>query len=374
MPASLRIKHIAFSDFRNYERFDLDDIGELTVFIGRNAIGKTNILEGIQLLTSAQSFRHPQVIHLIREGASASRITMDATDGNRLITTALALEPGKKRFTVNGKSKASVDVRGVLPSIMFTPDDLELAKKSSSVKRDALDALGTQLNRNYYIVRRDYEKTIRYKNRLLKDEASPLLIDSINESLITCGAQLLCLRRALFERVMPHVKKNYASIARDGEDFSATYIPSWMKISGITEEIEPLTRDEARETIAHEIGNYVEEERRRHRALVGPHNDQIMFTLAGRDASTFASQGQQRSIVLAWKLAEVAVTREVLGTSPVLLLDDVFSELDESRRAMLMGFVTEEVQTFITATDVDGFDERLLSRARVVKLEEGCHA
>ena len=269
---------------------------------------------------------------------------------------------------VNGKAKGAADVRGQLPSVMFTPDDLELAKKSSSVKRDALDDLGVQLTRNYYIVRRDFEKTVRYKNRLLKDEASRVLVESINETLITCGAQLFCFRAALFDRLIPHVTRVYGEIARDGEAFSATYVPSWEKVLGRPIGDVPRERDEVRGLLEEHLALCYDEERARHRSLIGPHNDQIAFALAGRDASVFASQGQQRSIVLAWKLAEVELTREVLGVSPVLLLDDVLSELDESRREMLVRFVTEEMQTFVTATDLAGFADGLVARARVVKL------
>ena len=179
MAGGLQIESITFTDFRNYERLVLDGLGKLTIFIGDNAVGKTNILEGIQLLTSAASFRHPQIMQLIREGAASSSISCLISDGNRHLETVLSLEPGKRRYRVNGKAKGVVDVRGNLPSVMFTPDDLALAKKSSGVKRDALDDLGMQLTRNYYIVRRDYEKTVRYKNRLLKDEVPRDLIESI---------------------------------------------------------------------------------------------------------------------------------------------------------------------------------------------------
>ncbi|MBQ9001179.1 MAG: DNA replication and repair protein RecF [Eggerthellaceae bacterium] len=375
---SLRIESLAFADFRNYERFSLDGIGDLTIFVGPNAVGKTNVLEGIQLLTSASSFRHPQVSQLVREGADSARISMEVTDGNRRLSTALSLEPGKKKFTINGKAKGAADVRGVLPSVMFTPDDLELAKKSSSVKRDAVDDLGVQLTRNYYIVRRDYEKTIRYKNRLLRDEASRALVESINETLVTCGAQLFCYRAALFDRLVPHVARVYGDIAREGEAFSASYVPSWMKVAegdvGTSVGEAPRERDVVRGIMAESLERFYGEERARRRSLIGPHNDQIGFALAGRDASVFASQGQQRSIVLAWKLAEVELTREVLGVSPVLLLDDVLSELDASRREMLVGFVTDDVQTFVTATDLDGFAGEMVERAQLVELPRSVSA
>ena len=379
----MRIESLTFREFRNYELFELDGVGELTIFIGPNAVGKTNILEGIQLLTSASSFRHPQISQLVREGAESARIEMHAGDGNRELDVALSMEAGKRRYTVNGKGKTAADVRGVLPSVIFTPDDLQLVKRSSSVKRTALDDLGVQLTRNYYIVRRDFEKTIQYKNRLLREEASRELIESINETLVTCGAQLFCLRRALFERVVPVVARVYEQIAGEGaESFAAEYRPSWDRVrttgtEGVVgSDSEPTTPSvpvvttvhAVREVIARELERHYDEERRRARSLIGPHNDEILFSLAGRDAALFASQGQQRSIVLAWKLAEVEVVRTVLGVSPVLLLDDVLSELDGSRREMLVRFVTSDVQTFVTATDLDGFAGEIVDRARVVEL------
>ena len=140
----LKIRSIEFRDFRSYERFRLDGIGDLTIFIGRNAIGKTNILEGIQLVTSATSFRHPQIAQVIRDGNDEGRVVVNATDGNRDLTTELHLEAGKRRYSVNGKGKTAADVRGVLPAVTFAPDDLDLAKGSSSVRRRALDEVGMQ--------------------------------------------------------------------------------------------------------------------------------------------------------------------------------------------------------------------------------------
>ena len=381
----LRITDISVSGFRNYDRFSLEGLGNLTVLVGRNGAGKTNLLEAVQLLTACGSFRHPQIAQLIREGSDSARIQMEAGDGNRRITTALVLEPGKRRYTVNGKAKAAADVRGTLPAVVFTPDDLQLAKKSSSVKRQAIDELGAQLTRNYHVVAADYEKTLRYKNRLLKDEASGDMIAAINETLVTCGSQLFCYRVALFMRMMPALQRIYADISNEGEVFSATYLPSWDHAVGMepmaSEGAECLAgtpldlrengapdRDHVRELLHAGLARHAEDEARRHRSLVGPHNDKIAFYLAGRDASAFASQGQQRSIVLAWKLAEVEMVRQALGANPVLLLDDVMSELDEMRRDTLVNFASDDIQTFITATDLSAFNPALLKRARIVEL------
>lgn len=381
----LHITDIQVRDFRNYGHYALSDLGELTIFIGRNGVGKTNLLEAVQLMTAGGSFRHPTIAQLIREGADCARLQIDATDGNRTITTALALEAGKKRYTVNGKAKSVSDIRGTLPAVTFTPDDLQLAKKSSSVKRTALDELGAQLTRSYHVVLGDYEKTIRYKNRLLKEEASSDLIAAINETLITCGSQLFCYRAALFSRMAPLLQRYYAEISSEGEALSATYVPSWDHLSGIeasggdesglllgsdlhVRENGAPDRAQVREIMASSLERHAADEVRRARGLIGPHNDKISFFLAARDASAFSSQGQQRSIVLAWKRAEVELIRQTLEANPVLLLDDVMSELDATRRDTLVGFTSEDVQTFITATDLSCFNHALLERARIVQL------
>ena len=371
----LRITSLKLVDFRNYESFSLDDIGELTIFVGRNGVGKTNILESIDLLTSADSFRHAQIAQIIRQGCQSARMEMELSDGNRKLTNALSLETGKKRYTVNGKAKSVSDVKGMLPAVSFIPDDLEMAKKSSSVKRGALDELGAQLSKSYYMVHRDYEKALRYKNRLLKDESPQDLIDAINETLLTCATQLYCYRHSLYRRIVPLVESHYRAIAHSDEQFGASYLPSWDYLNNGGREMGIVgfdggipDREVVREHLENALVRYNADERVRHRSIVGPHNDKIAFYLGDKDASVFASQGQQRSIVLAWKLAEVELVRVKTGANPALLLDDVMSELDEQRRNMLVKAVGEDAQTFITATDLSSFNESLLSRGRVVEL------
>lgn len=372
----MHIASLGFVDFRSFEEYKLDEVGLLTILVGQNGVGKTNVLEGICLMTSMRSFRHSQISQIIRQGKTAARIKSHMTDGSRDLEMALLLEPGKKRYTVNGKVKSPADIRGSFPAVSFIPDDLEIAKRSSSVKRNALDGLGVQISKNYHVVHGDFEKSLRYKNRLLKEEAPQPLVDAMNETFLTCATQLYCYRHALYRKIMPLVEKWYGEIARSGELFGASYLPSWdylnngerdPQMAGFDGGENP-NKDLVREKLEKAVECFGEDERRRRRSLVGPHNDKIGFYLAGENASDYASQGQQRSIVLSWKLAEVELIRQTLGTNPILLLDDVMSELDESRREMLVKSVGRETQTFITSTDLSPFSEELLSRARIVKL------
>lgn len=364
----LRITDIAFENFRSYESFRLGDIGPLTVLVGPNAIGKTNVVEGVQLLTAQTSFRHPTGAQLMREGSSFSRLSAEVSDGNRQLSLGLSIEPGKRRFTLNGKPKRAVDLKGVIPSVAFTPDDLELAKGSMTGRRNALDDVGSQLSKNHYLIRRDWDKLLRHKNALLKDDAAPLLVESVNDMMVTCGAQLVCYRAALFDKLAQAMASHYADITGGREQLIARYAPSWYEEGRWVEPGCPLVRDEVREDMAAALARQAPFERARHRCLVGPHADRVEFFVEGRPVGVYGSQGQQRSVVLAFKLAEVTLICDLLGQKPVLLLDDVMSELDAARRASLVKFVSGDIQTFITTANLAYFDEDVLSAARVVRL------
>lgn len=368
---TLSIEHIGFTNFRNYERFELNDIGALTLFVGPNAVGKTNIVEGIQLMTALSSFRHPLIDQVIKHGESYARAEARVTGDDRVLDIVMLLERHKRKYTLNGKARRPADLKGLIPSVSFTPDDLDLVKGSMSVRRAAIDALGSQLSPNHYLIKKDYEKVIRYKNRLLKEEAQVALIDSINETLVTCGAQLACYRAALFAKLAPEISRRYADIAQ-GEKLQVTYVPSWM--APVSREtpcgVASFSRDEARDSLTSALKARRGEELARRKSVVGPHSDEIGFYIEGKNAGNYGSQGQQRSIVLACKLAEASIIEDMLSQKPVLLLDDVMSELDEHRRHALVEFISGDMQTFITTANLAYFDDSLLKNASVVQLGE----
>lgn len=384
---TLAIERLGFRDFRNYESLELSGLGDITVLVGENAIGKTNIIEGVQLLTALTSFRHATRDQLIRHGCATARLEASVTDGNRDLTVDMVLDDKARKYRLNGKAKRPADLKGLVPSVIFTPDDLELVKGSMTGRRTALDTLGSQVNKSYYTVRRDYEKVIRHKNRLLKDEADSTLVAAIDEMVITVGAQLAWYRAALFARLQVPLAEKYRQISGGREKLTALYAPSWERGSSIVAipvgtshpvvgenaysgavPSPAFTRDEARDALARALRERAAEERRRGRAVVGPHADGVTFLLDGQDASLYGSQGQQRSIVLAYKLAEAAVIEELLEQKPVLLLDDVMSELDGRRREALVEAMERGSQTFITTANLAYFDQNMLNRANVVEL------
>lgn len=363
---TLRIERLGFQRFRSYERFSLDDIGMLTVFAGPNAVGKTNIIEGVQLLTALSSFRNAPIRELVFHGQDSALLTAEYAGDGRALEVKLVLAEHTKRAVLNGKSKRSADLKGIMPSVTFTPDDLDLVKGSMSKRRRALDLLGSQLHGNYHQIQKDYEKVVRHKNRLLKESSDPLMLASIDQMVVEVGSQLCCYRSALFEKLSMPLSRIYGEIAQGREQLEASYVPSWDVDSAA--EPRAFTREEAREALERELSVHAVEEARRQRAVVGPQADAIRFRIDGHDAGSFGSQGQQRSIVLAWKLAEAVTIEEMLDQPPVLLLDDVMSELDGARREALVSYIARDVQTFITTANIDYFDAAMLNAANVIEL------
>lgn len=348
----LQITDITLRNFRSYEELSLRDLGELTIFVGPNASGKTNIVEAIQLLTALSSFRNAPAPELVKSGQSQARIETSMTDGQRLLEVGLQIEtePSGRHYLLNGKRRHAKDLRGTLPSVAFTPDDLNLVKGSDRFRRRELDMLGAQLNANYFQLIRDYDKVLRQKNKLLKEEAPLPLVEAANEVFAKVGEQLTNYREALFNRLGPRIATHYEGISASREQLTMEYERSWDAAKPLGQAIDLVA------------------EQRRGRALAGPHLDKVSFYIDGLDAQAFASQGQQRSVVLATKLAEAEVVEEMLGQLPVLLLDDVMSELDSSRREALVQGLLSGKQTFITTANIDYFDDAMLSRANVIEL------
>lgn len=367
----LRIERLHCRDFRSYQDFKLADIGALTVIVGPNAVGKTNLLEGLQLLTALSSFRNPSTEHLVREGAKAGLFAIDVCGDGRQLSLEFHVKHDAREYRLNGKKKRPGDLRGLLPSVMFSPDDLQLVKGSQSVRRAQADHLGSQLSTNYQAVRKDYEKVLRQKNRCLKEDGSAPYLWSINDVLATVGSQLYRLRYSMLSSLEPYLRDSYARISGGSEEVSLAYVPSWLR-DGVdfsrVPEIPAFSRSEARNSLLAALERDSLKERERRACTQGPQLDGIEFYLDGRCARSFASQGQQRSLVLALKIAEVELIRERLGQAPVLLLDDVMSELDGSRREALLSLMSGETQTFITATNAEALGGLSPLGGRIVRI------
>ncbi len=357
-------------DYRNYERFELDLDRCVTVLVGKNAVGKTNLVEALQLLTAGLSFRRPAPAELVRMGRESCDLSLRLEGDERVVDIACEVTGGKRSFKRNGKRCPAAGVRGVVPSVLFCPDDLDMVKRSARVRRAALDTFGMQLNEQYAKLTATYERIVEQRNSLLKERwCTREVLGAWNDSLVQAGASLLVHRISLLDRLRAHLVNAYEAIA-PGERLEVAYQSTVGDIAGA--DGHAPSRDEmleqARRLFAASLDARAEEELARGMTLMGPHRDEIAFSIDGRDARNFASQGQQRSLVLAWKVAEVEVTRDILGRPPLLLLDDVMSELDADRRASFLRFIQDGIQTVITTTNLGYFSDDVLRRAKVVRI------
>lgn len=365
---SLTIRRVALRNFRSYNACELNDIGLLTILLGPNAVGKTSLVEALRLLTAQRPLHHAIGDQLIRSGSVGASVEADVCDNTRNLTLGLSITEGKKRYTINGKTKHTSDLKGLIPSVSFIPEDLELARGSMSYRRQTLDAVGEQLSANHYHIRKDYEKLLRHKNHLLKENPQTLLIDTVDEMMTTVGTQLTCYRLALFRKLMSYMADFYSLITDGCEVLEGSYRPSWSDNPVTCGFIPEFTKEQARESFSTALIKRRKDELLKGRSIVGPHTDSLDFFIDGMRVSDFASQGQKRSVVLSFKLAEVALIKEISKQQPILLLDDVMSELDDARRRALVSFLSEETQTFITTAHLDYFDKETLQNARIIEL------
>lgn len=361
---TFRVESIELNSFRNWERLELELGDSLTVIHGPNAVGKTNLIEAIQLLTAAESFRHPQWAELIRWGAEAGGTRLTASGEGRRRDVELSIDSTGRTYRVNGAVKRKLsEVSGIIPAVLFTPDDLRMVKGAAQRRREGIDEIGEQLSTTYRDIRGGYEKALRQRNALLRDEQPDRdLLEAWTERLVELGAALGVHRMRLFERIQKGISSVYAQVS-PVEELRARYESAWW-----SEAMRPEDRGQSEKALRGALDRRASDERKRRTTLAGPHKDDIVFEIDGHDARTFASQGQQRSVALAWKLAEVGVVEAIAQREPILLLDDVMSELDESRRDSFARAVLGRVQTVITTTNMSYFTEELAASAKVVAL------
>lgn len=370
---SVILKELRLHNFRNHRSFHLKEPRQLIIIIGRNAAGKTNIIEAIQLVTMMESFRNPHWATVVNNNEERAFIQAEFLQNERIIEITMDIEEGRRSYSLNRKKKNRTDLIGLVPAVVFVPDDLTLVKNSAEIRRKLIDDIGQQLSTTYLKIESDYQKTVKQRNIILREYAetrqiSPLL-ESWDENLVSLGALLFTHRIRLYQRYMEKVGPFYNRISNH-EEFSSIYIPSFSTLDDefSVDQLIHMEREEVERWLWKALEDAREREWSRAKTLVGPHRDEILFYLDGHETRKFASQGQQRSIALALKLGQLAILQEISGNQPILLLDDVMSELDESRREALIKAIDGQIQTIITTTDVSCFSEELLENAQIIEI------
>lgn len=347
-------------DWRCAQSLELEFSPAMTVLAGPNAYGKTNTVEALQLLTAGVSFRHPSPRDLVRQGAEVAKASARLEGDGRLLDVAVIASESSRRFTRNGKAVRPSEIPGTLLSVLFNPDDLGLVKGSASARRDEVDAFGSQASRAFAQVVKTYKRSIEQRNRLLKEpQVDMSLLDAWDASVAVGAGTLLYHRTSLLARLGELVSEAHEAVAPE------------RLIIRYESSLGPLEAGSSRQDLIEQMAEALKESRaedlRRGFTTKGPQRDDIGFELDGRPLRTFGSQGQQRTAVLAWKMAQVRFAQEVLGQTPLLLLDDVMSELDAHRRKAVSGLVGQGVQAVVTTTHLGYFDPQMLADASVIE-------
>jgi len=324
----VRLTRLWLTDFRNYDTAEVELPAGLTVIVGENGAGKTNLLEAVAYLATLESFRGAPGEALVRQGSERAVVRGEASRGDRdLLIEAEIRVRGRGRVAVNRQPlRRSADLVGALVVTVFSPDDLDLVKGGPSSRRRYLDDLLVGLHPRHEALRRDLERILRQRTALLRDAGgrlSPALaptLDVWDAKLAAVGDALGAARADLAARLGPELSAAYAGIAGpDARPVTAAYEAPW-RAGGLAAALEASRVEELRRGVC----------------LVGPHRDELVLTISAMPARTHASQGEQRSLALALRLAGHLVVGETIGEPPVLLLDDVFSELDEGRSGSLL--------------------------------------
>jgi DNA replication and repair protein RecF len=323
----VRIDRVWLTDFRSYASADIELAPGLTALLGDNGQGKTNVLEAIAWLATLSSFRGAPTEALIRHGADRAVIRAEGErEGRAVLVEAELVSSGRNRVLVNRQPlKRARDLLGVLRVTVFSPDDLELVKGGPAERRRFLDDVLVASHPRYDALRGEVDKILRQRNALLRgaggrlDPDAAFTLDVWDAKLVDSGGRLADARRALLERLAPVLSDTYDAVANRPAEVSATYVAEWAA-TGLEQALIDRRGDDLRRGVS----------------TVGPHRDDVELALGGLPARTHASQGEQRSLALALRLASHHVVTDVTGSAPVLLLDDVFSELDPARSDALL--------------------------------------
>jgi DNA replication and repair protein RecF len=337
----VRLDRVWLTDLRSYASAELELSPGLTALLGDNGQGKTNLLEAISWLATMSSFRGAPTEALIRQGAQRAIIRAEGErDGRAVLLEAELAASGRNRVLVNRQPlKRARDLLGVVRATVFAPDDLVLVKGGPTERRRFLDDVLVASHPRNDPLRSELDKVLKQRNALLKgaggrlDASASFTLDVWDAKLVEVGGALADARQRLLELLAPVLRDTYAALATRPAEVTATYAADWVSL-GLAEALAASRKEDVRRGVT----------------TVGPHRDDVELRLDGLPSRTHSSQGEQRSLALALRLASHHAVTEVTGSPPVLLLDDVFSELDPGRSDALLASLPAG-QTILTSAN-----------------------
>ena len=372
----MRIKSLKLLYFRNYLSMNIDVHPSLNVLVGNNANGKTNIIESIFCLALGKSYRTKSDSECIMFGETATAMSCIVNKNNRELDIMLGINNKGKSAKIAGIKKTKLtDFVGELNVVLFSPEDLQIVKGSPALRREFMNREFYQFSRIYHKYYLMYQHLLKQRNSYLKDmrknpkdEMSLAYLETLTSQLAKVALYITKERVSFVQDISKLTYKNMLNISNGQETLKIKYKSSVLDALNIAEiNDESFTEENLTKVMMKKSFDDI----MRGSTKIGPQHDDLEFYINDLDAKMYASQGQQRSIVLSLKLAEINYLKEKTGTYPVLLLDDVLSELDKNRQLKLLDAINENVQTFITTPSISDIKEDLLKKAKVFKIESG---
>ncbi|KHD87251.1 MAG: DNA repair protein [Bdellovibrio sp. ArHS] len=361
-------------NFRNYRDVVVPFSPRVNVFVGENGQGKTNLLEAMYLISQGDSFRYSDNRTLINSNNQEALIQALITQNDLHYKLKLGLSKSRKVLTLNDKKVSSADVRKIFASVVFSPESLASIKEGADYRRELVDDLLITFDRKNADLIAEYRKALKTRNKFLKNYLEGLttltvtqdLLNSLNPQFLRLAADLSYARiTALaglskdFNNAMQYISKNEAV------DISVEYVIS-------DQNAVKFSREEVHFALQKRMSELHDAELSSGSSLVGPHKHDIVFLYGQKDSRFYCSQGQQRAIILSFKMAQIVYHRKAHGTYPVLMLDDVLSELDKAKRDALITFLHEiNTQIFVTTTDFTLPDSFSLDQLSVLRIKDG---
>lgn len=375
------LKNLQLRSFRNYLEQQVNFTDQKTIIVGNNAQGKSNLLEAVELLATLKSHRTIRDRELVLEGSNAGQISATVKRAYGIAELTLTLRnQGKRTIALNKEPlRRQVEFLGNLNAVQFSSLDLDLVRGAPESRRNWIDDLLIQLEPVYAHILHQYNQVLRQRNALLKsirkeeqdrqlgvatlksiDKTQLLLWD---EQLAAAGSRVARRRARVLTRLAPIAQQWHDRISGKTETLTITYAPNVTWTEDAPEAVQQafLEKIEQRRTAEYYQG----------KTVVGTHRDEIEFTIDNTPARYYGSQGQQRTLVLALKLAELKLIEEIIGEPPLLLLDDVLAELDLNRQNQLLETIGDRFQTLITTTHINSFNERWIKDAQILTVEQG---
>ncbi len=360
----MKLKKLTLKNYRNYDEFEYAFSNNKTLIVGKNAQGKTNILEAIYYLCALDSTRIKKDAELISFNKDMALIKADVEKADCNIDLEVILNPPKNKILkVNGLKKTkSKDFLRVLSGVNFSTTDLALLRGEPKDRRKWLDMAIFQVYPLYWEHLSKFNKIrLQKANFLAQGQINKNLLEAFNEQISIASANVIYLRMKYINEIEKIAKIKHFSMANN-EDLS-------IKYQTVTDE--NLSIKELNELIYSKTEEIKEDEIRKAQCLIGAHRDDVDFYINNVDAKKYASQGQQRTIVLALKLAELQIIKDKINETPLLLLDDVLAELDSTRQNYLLSTIEDNIQMIITSVDTLAFDKEFLKNVDIVHISAG---